>query len=119
MKRSFFGPILFLGIMMLISGFCGMLTVMHNMNVRDRSDADFIEHYKGGTNYEALFNEAVNIRREASFLQSEYMAFPAAGSTLGLFIIAFAFDRRKMFKKIQELQQQLEDHVLRNTPKAD
>ncbi len=109
MKRSFFGPMLFLGIMMLFGGAAGIATVLRDIAFQNTTYATFIGYYKDGNDYNALFNAACEVYEKASFLQSEYIAFPVSGLTLGLFIVVWAFDRRKMFRKVQELQKLIEN----------
>ena len=108
MKRNFFGPMLFLGIMTIIAGYVGMFDNFQKMKAADIALEDFITRYQNGNDYNALFTEARAIYEEANFLQSEYTAFPASIAGLGVFLILFAFDRRRMFKKYKELKQQLE-----------
>lgn len=110
MKRSFFRPMLFLGIMGLLAGYVGMYDNFRKMKAADIALKSFIARYQNGNDYYALFKEARAIYEEANFLESEYTAFPASIATLGVFLILFAFDRRRMFKQYQELKQQLDWH---------
>ena len=105
MKRSLFGPMLFVGIMLLLGGYLGMSDNFKKMEAADIALENFIARYQNGNDYNALFNEARAIYEEANFLESESIAIPASFSTLGLFLVLFAFDRRRMFKKYQELKQ--------------
>jgi hypothetical protein len=109
MRRSYFGPMLFLGIMSLLAGCAGMFDNFRKMKATDIALESFIDRYQNGNDYNALFKEAVTIYKEANFLRSEYTAFPASCAVIGVFITLFAFDRRRMFEKCKELKHQLED----------
>lgn len=111
MKKSFFCPILFLGIMTLLGGHVGMFENFKKMETTEIGLENFINRYQNGNDYNALFDKALEIYEEANVLQSEYTAFSASVATLGLFLVMFAFDRRRMFKKYKELNQQLEDSI--------
>jgi hypothetical protein len=112
MKRSFFGPMLFLGVTMLLGGYCGMWSNFQEMKAGENALEAFVARYQNGNNYDALFRAAVAIHEEANFLQSEYCTFPASALTLGMFIVLWAFERRKMFRKYTEMKQQLEEAPL-------
>jgi hypothetical protein len=115
MKRSFFGPILFLGIIALVAGYAGMFDNFQKMKAADIALENFIARYQNGNDYNALFNEALARYEEANFLQSECTAFPVSFASLGLFLVLYAFDHRNMFKKYQELTQHLEGQYRQKT----
>ena len=109
MKRSFFGPLLFLGIMTLFGAAVGLALTLRNIAAQEEANVAFIASYRDDNDYNALFIAACGVLERASFLQCEYAAFPGSGLSLGLFIVAWAFDRRKMFRKVQELQKLIEN----------
>jgi hypothetical protein len=104
MKRSFFGPLLFLGIITLFGAAAGLALTLRNIAAQEEANVAFIASYRDDNDYNALFIAACGV-----LLQCEYAAFPASGLSLGLFIVAWAFDRRKMFRKVQELQKLIEN----------
>jgi len=117
MKRSFFGPVLFLGIVILLGGFCGLSSNCQDIEAGERSLEEFVARYQDGNDYDALFRAALAIYEKANFLQGEYTAYPAAGGTLGLLLILWAFERRKLFRRFAEMKLQL-DNTSRLVPIA-
>lgn len=104
MKRSFFGPILFLGILFFLGGASGLFLTLRNISAQEGANAAFVAAYRNGNDYDALYAAARKNLEKTSFLQSEYAAFPATGLVLGLFLCFWSFDRRKMYRMAQELK---------------
>lgn len=119
MKRSFFAPILFLGVMMMLGGYGGIWMNFKTVETRNADLTDFIARYQDADDYDALFNKGCKIQKEVIFLQSEYTTFPASSAFLGLYLILWAFDRRKMFKKFKEMQQRIVNNSPENSLKPD
>ena len=114
MKRSFFGPMLFVGIMMLLGGYFGMIENDKKMEAADIALENFIAQYQNGNDYNALFKNALAIYEKANSLQSDIYIF-STSPILGLMFIGCAFDRRRMFKTYQELKRQLEGQSFKLT----
>jgi hypothetical protein len=93
---------------MLVSGYLGMWMNFQKMKASGNALAEFTSRYQDSNDYNALFRKASSVYEEANFLQREYTAFPASGVTLGIVFILWAFDRRKMLKKYNELKMKLE-----------
>lgn len=98
MKTTFFGPMLCLGITMLIVGFYGVWSNLQKARASNIARQKFTERYRDSSDSHAIFAEALDAHKKVVFLQSEYTAFPASAALIGLIFILWAFDRRRMFR---------------------
>ena len=103
MKRTYVVPMCVLAGLLVLCGIAGFVLSGILEGMLEQTDELFVSEYKEPGDYHALYTKALALREKVSFERKDRSYFTSAASlTLGLLLVWWAFDRRRLIRRCQQ-----------------
>ena len=108
MRKTYFVPMMVLSGLLLLCAVATAVIWQMSGSMYEKENERFEAEYKEPRSYQALYNEALDLRKELSFEKNDKGGLMyGVDFTLGIVLLWWGLDRRRLVKKLNRMEEEM------------